>query len=83
MNKNFEAAKQNILENLAKVKPLDDGFNCSECNSIVYGPIECNDCGECFCRSCIEKLENKQCPKCHQGDENNIDKNFGKIHPKV
>ena len=58
---------ENDIINKNDFEKIEDKAICSICNGIIFEPVECINCNNCFCNSCIEKWnkQNKTCPfKC-------------------
>ena len=48
---------------------IKDNIICSICQGILYNPVQCSKCQNCFCKKCIEKwkLQSNKCPfKCEK-----------------
>ena len=57
--------------NKEEFKLIEDNSICSICNGIIYSPIQCIQCENCFCSSCLEDWKKKKgensCPfKCEK-----------------
>ena len=50
-------------------KEISDNIICSICHGILYNPLQCSKCQNCFCKKCLIswKLKNNICPfKCEK-----------------
>ncbi len=52
--------------NLDVYATVKDISTCPICTGIVINATQCNNCENCFCRSCIQSwtLKSKTCPMC-------------------
>ena len=58
---------ENDIINKNEFEKIEDKIICSICNGIIFEPVNCISCKNCFCNSCIEQWnkKNKTCPfKC-------------------
>jgi hypothetical protein len=61
---------QNVV-NQDYYKEIKDNIICSICKGILYNPVQCSKCQNCFCKKCIDKWkeENKKCPNdCNEAE---------------
>jgi hypothetical protein len=59
---------QNVV-NQDYYKEIKDNIICSICKGILYNPVQCSKCQNCFCKKCIDKWKqvNNKCPfKCEK-----------------
>lgn len=61
-------AKMSLDAKQAVVQPFNTQlFECTLCAQVVHDPVECagEDCNKWWCKACIDRLKNKQCPSGH------------------
>lgn len=49
-----------LVINKENFKLIEYNVVCSICNGIVVSPVQCLECENCFCQSCIEEWKKKQ-----------------------
>ena len=50
--------------NKEDLKVIEESSKCLICDYILFEPVQCLECDNCFCQSCINKwlVKNKDCP---------------------